>query len=100
MAITAPFSSAGTSSKWRIRRMDFRTSSRLRAARHHQLRFAVEHDLVADMAGGGEGDPGFLLVDGADRDARLHGVADLDRRLELQVLAQINAARSGQLGAE
>src|SRR4051794_28444109 len=99
MAITAPFISAGTSSKWRVKRMDSRKRSRLRAARHHQLRFAVEDDRVADMAGGDEGDAAFG-IDGADGDPRLDGVADLDRRLELQALAQVDAARPRQLGAE
>jgi len=51
------------------------------------------------MTGGGEGDPRLVLVDGADRDPGLHRVADLDRRLELQVLAEINAARPRELGA-
>src|SRR5262245_36621494 len=71
-----------------------------RRRRHLHQGFAVEHDLVGDLADAGE--PRALAVGNelGHLDRHLDGVADPHRRTEVERLRDIDRPRTRQAGAE
>src|SRR6478735_3372044 len=70
------------------------------AARYHHHGLAVQHALAVDGGLHGEDSPSLLRVEARDLARRHHLIADMHRRAEFEALAEIDAARPGQLGAE
>src|SRR3954464_9718033 len=70
------------------------------AGRNHQHGIAVDHDGITDRNHRLEDDPALFRHDFRHGDPSLDSVTDPHRRLELEVLAQIDAAGTGQPGAE
>src|SRR5689334_22401039 len=101
--MAAPRHSGVTSLGWRksrITRKLYQASSRGGTLGHQNLRLALDHQGVADMGRGGKGAAALVPVEIRDGDTGAHGIADPDRRLEFQALAQIDAPRPRQLGAQ
>src|SRR5262245_46292616 len=103
MASAAPFSFSGTSRRKRtISIAGLRVPSLLarRAAIDHHHRLAFEHGLAVDSAVAGERGAALVGIEAGDAKRGHDLVADIDRRLELHALGQIDAARARKLGPE